>query len=47
MAEELRSLIQRCDEEEGVQEDGSNMDTSAAHAALFNWDRRCKPEKRQ
>jgi len=31
---ELSALVLRCDGEEGVREDGSNIDTSAAHALL-------------
>lgn len=30
----LRELVTRCDGAEGVQPDGSNMDTTDAHAAL-------------
>lgn len=30
----LRDLVDRCDGTEGVQQDGSNMDTYSAHAAL-------------
>lgn len=30
----LRDLVRRCDGEEGVRPDGSNIDTRAAHAAL-------------
>jgi hypothetical protein len=35
---ELRALVTRCDGAEGVQPDGSNMDTSSAHAALGDFD---------
>lgn len=31
---ELKALVERCDGEEGIQPDGSNMDTLAAHAAI-------------
>ena len=31
---ELQKLIERCDGEEGIQPDGSNMETSLAHAAI-------------
>jgi hypothetical protein len=34
LAAALKALVVRCDGAEGVQSDGSNMDTSAAHAAL-------------
>jgi hypothetical protein len=30
----LRDIVRRCDGREGVQPDGSNMDTSAAHVAI-------------
>lgn len=30
----LRNLVLRCDGEDGVRADGSNIDTCAAHAAL-------------
>lgn len=30
----LRELVQRCDGEQGVRKDGSNIDTLAAHVAL-------------
>lgn len=30
----LRKLVERCDGEEGVRADGSNIDTRAAHALL-------------
>ncbi len=36
----LRALVDRCDGAEGIQPDGSNMDTCAAHAALGDF----KPE---
>jgi hypothetical protein len=31
----LRNLVERCDGSEGVREDGSNIDTLAAHAMLL------------
>ena len=34
MFQELQSLVERCDGPEGVRADGSNIDTSRAHAAL-------------
>lgn len=34
MENALRELVTRCDGAEGVQEDGSNMNTLAAHEAL-------------
>lgn len=34
LASELAALVARCDGAEGVQADGSNMDTRGAHAAL-------------
>ena len=34
LARELAELVLRCDGNEGVREDGSNIDTRGAHAAL-------------
>lgn len=33
----LDALVTRCDGEEGVRADGSNIDTTAAHAVLKGW----------
>lgn len=34
LLEALKALVARCDGDEGVQADGSNMDTLAAHAVI-------------
>lgn len=34
----LRDLVTRCDGAEGVREDGSNIDTTWAHAALGDFE---------
>ena len=38
LREALRDLATRCDGDEGVRADGSNIDTLAAHAALGDLD---------
>jgi hypothetical protein len=35
----LRDLVTRCDGAEGMRADGSNIDTTAAHAALGDFDK--------
>jgi hypothetical protein len=40
----LRELVNRCDGAEGVQDDGSNMSTMAAHAVLGDFDEQDEQE---